>query len=123
MATYTTLTVLAADKTGDELLAEMVGADTQAADGFDFPNDGNVVLLVQDDPSTGAGDTLTFSAINDPYGRPEATLTRTITSKKMYVYGPFLPLIWNQSDGTINCKFTTAAATTLIMAIRVANPT
>jgi len=122
MATYTTLTVLAADKDGDELLALMVGADTQAADGFDFPNDGNVVLLVQDLVATGAGDILTLSGINDPYGRPEATLTRTITLKKMYIYGPFLPLIWNQSDGTINCKFTTAAATTLIAAIRVANP-
>ena len=122
MATYTTLIVLAADKVGDELLALMVGADTQAADGFDFPNDGNVILLVQDDPSTGAGDDFAFSAINDPYGRPEATLTRTVTLKKMYVYGPFLPLIWNQTDGTINLKFTTHAATTLIAAIRVANP-
>jgi len=101
----------------------MVGANTQAADGFSFANDGNVVLLVQDNLTTGAGDTITLVGVNDPYGRPEATLTRTVTLKKMYIYGPFLPLIWNQSDGTIKLKFTTAAATTTIVAIRVANPT
>jgi len=127
MATYKTLTVLDAVKAGTELNATvtplMVGADTQEADGFSFANDGNVVLLVQDDPSTGAGDDILFTGINDPYGRPEADLTRTITLKKMYVYGPFLPLIWNQADGTIKVKFTTHAATTTLIAIRVANPT
>jgi len=123
MATYTTLTVLAADKAGDELIALMVGADTQAADGFEFANDGQVVILVLDQLAAGAGDTITFEAINDPYGRPEETLTRTVTAQKIYVYGPFLPLIWNQTDGTVKLKFTTADAKTQLIAIRIANPT
>ncbi len=118
---YTTLTVLGADKAGDELIALMVAASTQDTDGFDFVNDGKTVLLVLDELSTGAGDTLTFSAINDKYGRAETTLTRTIVAKKIYVYGPFLPDIWNQVDGKVRCKFTTAAATTTIVAIRVDN--
>jgi len=120
---YTTLTVLGADKAGDELIALMVAANTQGGDGFKFANDGKTVVLVLDQLAAGAGDTITFEAVVDPDGRAETTLTRTVTAKKIYVYGPFLPLIWNQSDGTVALKFTTAAATTAIMAIRVANPT
>ena len=120
---YTTLTVLAADKAGDELIALMVGANTQGADGFDFANDGRTIVLVLDQLATGAGDTITFEAVTDSDGRAETTLTRTVTAKKIYVYGPFNPDIWNQSNGRVRFKFTTAAATTAVMAIRVANPT
>jgi len=120
---YTLLTVLPAVKAGSELIALMVAANTQGADGFDFPNDGKTVLLVLDELATGAGDTLTFEAIADEDGRVETTLARTIVAKKIYAYGPFLPAIWNQSNGRVRCKFTTAAATTAIMAIRVDNPT
>lgn len=119
---YTLLTVLDADKAGDELIALMVGADTQDTDGFDFPNDGQTVLLVLDQLAAGAGDTITFEAVTDPDGRAETTLTRAVTLKKIYVYGPFLPLIWNQSDGRVRLKFTTADAKTQIVAIRVSNP-
>jgi len=119
---YTTLTVLGADKAGDELIALMVGADTAGTDGFKFDNDGKTVLLVLDELATGAGDTITFEAINDKYGRAEDTLTRTVTAKKIYVYGPFLPDIWNQSDGTVAFDFTTSASTTTLIAIRVDNP-
>ena len=119
---YTTLTVLSADKAGDELIALMVGANTQGGDGFDFANDGQTVLLVLDQLAAGAGDTITFEAITDPDGRAETTLTRTVTAKKIYVYGPFLPAIWNQSNERVRLKFTTADAKTQIMAIRVSNP-
>lgn len=119
---YKDLTVLESDKTGDELLALMVGADTQDTDGFEFDNDGKTILIVLDDLATGAGDTITFEAIADKYGRLEDVLDRTIAAQKMYVYGPFLPDIWNQSDGKVKFKFTTAAATTTLVAIKVANP-
>ncbi len=120
---YTTLTVLAAAKAGNELIALMVAANTQGADGFDFANDGQTVLLVLDQLAAGAGDTITFEAITDSDGRAETTLTRTVTAKKIYAYGPFLSSIWNQSDGRVRFKFTTAAATTTVIAIRVNNPT
>ncbi len=120
---YTTLTVLATDKAGDELIALMVGSDTQDTDGFKFANDGQTIIFVLDELSTGTGDTITFEAVVDPDGRPETTLTRTVTAKKLYFYGPFLPLIWNQSDGTVALKFTTAASKTKIIAARISNPT
>jgi len=119
---YTNLDVLDADKAGDELIALMVGANTQGDDGFDFANDGQTILLVLDQLAAGAGDTITFEAVNDPDGRAETTLTRTVTAKKIYAYGPFLPLIWNQSNGRVRLKFTTHADTTTVMAIRVSNP-
>jgi len=120
---YTTLTVLGADKAGDELIALMVAANTQGADGFDFANDGKTIILVLDALATGAGDTITFEAITDEDGRAETTLTRTVTAKKIYAYGPFSPAIWNQSNGRVRFKFTTAAATTTVIVIRVDNPT
>ena len=119
---YTTLTVLDADKAGDELIALMVGADTQAGDGFDFANDGQTILFVLDELAAGAGYTITFEAVTDPDGRSETTLTRTVVAKKLYFYGPFLPLIWNQSGEVVRLKFTTANAKTKIMAVRVSNP-
>jgi len=119
---YTTLTVLDAVKAGSELIALMVGADTQAGDGFDFANDGQTILLVLDQLAAGAGDTITFQAVTDPDGRAETTLTRTVVAAKIYAYGPFLPLIWNQSNGRVRLKFTTANAKTQLMAIRVSNP-
>ena len=120
---YTELTVLAASKAGDELIAKMVGANSQGSNGFEFVNDGRTMLLVLDELATGAGDTITFKAILDRYGRAEDVLTRTVTAKKMFAYGPFLPEIWNQTDGKVRLKFTTAAVKTTLVAIRVANPT
>ena len=117
---YTALTVLAADKDGDELIALMVGANTQGGDGFEFANDGKTGLLVLDQLAAGAGDTITFEDVANQYGRHETTLTRTVTAKKIYMYGPFKPEIWNQSDGKVKFKFTTAAATTTLVAIRLA---
>ena len=119
---YTTLTVLGADKAGDELIALMVGADTQDTDGFEFANDGKTIVLVLDELATGAGDTITLEDVANKYGRHETTLTRTVTAKKIYAYGPFKPDIWNQSDGKVKFKFTTAASTTTLVAIRVTNP-
>jgi len=118
---YTELTVLGSDKDGDELIALMVGADTQDTDGFEFANDGRTHLIVLDELAAGAGDTLTFVGVADKYGRSETTLARTVTAKKIFSYGPFDPPLWNDSAGMTKCKFTTAAATTLIIAIQIAN--
>jgi len=119
---YTTLTVLAADIDGDELIALMVGADTQGTSGFEFANDGKTLLLVLDQLAAGAGDTITFEGVNDKYGRAETTLTRTVTAKKMYIYGPFDPALWNKDNGKVRFAFTTKDAKTTLMAIRCANP-
>lgn len=119
---YTDLTVLASDIDGDELIALMVGADTQGTSGFSFSNDGKTLLVVLDQLAAGAGDTITFIGVNDKFGRAETTLTRTVTLKKIYSYGPFEPSLWNDAAGKVRFAFTTAAATTTLIAIRCANP-
>ncbi len=119
---YTALTVLPADIDGDELIALMVGSDTQGADGFEFANDGRTMLLVLDQLAAGAGDTITFEGVADKFGRSETTLTRTVTAKKIYAYGPFDPSLWNKTGGVVRFKFTTHDAKTTLVAIRVANP-
>ena len=119
---YTALDVLDTDKAGDELIALMVGADTQAGDGFEFVNDGRTILFVLDELSAGAGDTITFEGVTDSDGRSETTLTRTVTLKKLFFYGPFLPDIWNQAGGLVKLKFTTANSKTKIIAARISNP-
>ena len=113
---YTNLTVLAADIDGDELIAAMVGADTQGASGFEFDNDGKTVLLVLDQLAAGAGDTLTFEGNNDKFGRAEASLARTITAKKMYVFGPFAKELWDKTGGKVRFAFTTHDAKTSLCA-------
>lgn len=120
---YVELTVLAADKAGDETLALESAVDTQGTDGFEFVNDGQTIVKVIDDSAAGDGDTITLEAVLDRYGRAEDTLTRTIVAKKSYIYGPFLPEIWNQG-GKLRFKFTGSPdANTTVMAVRVANPT
>jgi len=116
---YTELTVLAATKAGSELIALMVGSNAQGFDGFQFENDGKTILIVLDILATGAGDTITFEGVADKYDRSETTLTRTVTAKKIYAYGPFRPDLWNKTAGKVRFKFTTAAAGTTLIAIRV----
>ena len=119
---YTTLTVLDTAKAGNELIALMVGADTQAGDGFEFVNDGRVIIFVLDELATGAGDTITFEGVVDSDGRSETTLTRTVTAKKLFFYGPFLPDIWNQAGNLVKFKFTTANSKTKVIVARISNP-
>lgn len=119
---YTNLTVLDSDKDGDELIALMVAANTQGTSGFECDNDGKVILIVLDQLAAGAGDTLTLEGNPDKFGRDEAALARTITAQKIYSIGPFMPEMYNQTGGKLRFAFTTAAATTSLIAIRVANP-
>jgi len=122
MMAYTELTVLESDIDGDELIALMVGADTQGAGGFEFKNDGKVILFVLDQLAAGAGDTITFQANADKYGNTPSPLTRTVTAKKLYFYGPFNPEEWNKTGGKVRFRFATADAKTQLMAVRVSNP-
>lgn len=118
---YTTLKVLGTDKAGDETLALETGADTQVANGFEFVNDGATVLKIIE--GSGAAEEITLEAIKDRYDRSEDTLTYTIDKDKTYIFGPWLPEIWN-IEGNVRFKFTkSAAAATTVLAISVANPT
>ena len=83
-----------------------------------IPNDGNVVLLV--DGVT--GDTFTFVPVLDKFGRTE-TLAPVVAAGKFAVLGPFLPDIWNQSDGAVHFNPTAGNAGDVLLALRVGSPT
>lgn len=92
------------------------------ADGgyFFMPNDGKTVLVCV----CGAGPAqLVFTAIADKYGRTES-LTPTPGTSKTSIIGPFLPELWNQSDGTIKFQAGggTGVVTDIYLAVRVGRP-
>ena len=121
MATYTALTVQVATTTGIlDLDAVMAAANTQAADGFSFVNDGKTVLVIKD-AAAGAGDTFTLVGKADEYGRHEtaAFLAKAIAAADEAIIGPFPKSLWDQAGGIVAGKFTTAAATTFIVAVKV----
>ena len=119
---YTNMTVLDSDIDGDELIALGTAGNAGGTSGFEFNNDGRVQLLVLDQLAAGAGDTITFELVADKFGRNEATAARTVTGKKIFVYGPFEPGLWNKTGGKVRFDLTTKAATTTLWAIRCANP-
>ncbi len=93
--------------------------NSAATDYFYMPNDGKTVLVCVVGASAKA---ITFTPVVDRFGRTE-TLTVTPTSSKTSVIGPFLPELWNQSNGCI--KFQPAAGglvTDFYLALRVGTP-
>lgn len=91
-----------------------------AAGGSDFlfPNDGKTILII--DGTT--GDTFTFTARNDKYGRTE-TLTFVVGAGDWGACGPFLPELWNDSSGMVHFVPTAGNAGDILLAVRVSNPT
>ena len=100
--------------------ANKILGNAAGSDFFVMPNDGKTVLVC----AVGAASKLiTFTPVDDKYGRTE-TLTVQPVDSKTSITGPFLPELWNQSNGTI--KFKPAAsglATDIYLAVRVGNPT
>lgn len=88
-----------------------------AGSGFDFPNDGRTVLIV--DGVT--GDTFTFTAVADKFGRTE-TLAPVVAAGKWAIIGPFLPELWNNASGNVHFLPTAGNAGDILLAVRIANP-
>jgi len=90
-----------------------------AGGGSDFliPNDGKTVLMV--DGVT--GDTFTFVAVADKYGRTE-TLAVVVASGKWAMTGPFNPSLWNDAGGYVHFKPTAGNVGDILLAVRVDNP-
>ena len=91
-------------------------------DDFFMPNDGKTVLIIVGGAAAAA---ITFTQVNDKYGRAETThLTFTPTVSKSSIVGPFLPELWNNAAGCI--KFKPAGGGDVgdsYLAVRVAKPT
>lgn len=98
--------------------ANKLNGNAAGTDWFYIPNDGKVVLYV--DGIT--GDTFTFTAVADKFGRVE-TLAPVVAAGKNAVIGPFNPDIWNQSNGAVQFKPTAANAGDIMLAVRVGTPT
>jgi hypothetical protein len=113
-----TMTVSEVDKDGIldvESDANVVAGDD--GDSFKFPNDGKTVLVVV----SGTGDTFTFTARSDKYGRTEA-LAPIVAGAKTAILGPFLPELWNDGEGYIEFTPTTGNSDDALLAVRVAEP-
>lgn len=97
--------------------ASTLAGDAAGGDDFTFPNDGKTVLLI--DGTT--GDTFTFTAVADKFGRVE-TLAPVVTAGKYAILGPFLPELWNDPAGLVHFVPTGGNAGDNLLAVRVANP-
>ena len=91
-----------------------------AAGGSNFlmPNDGKTVLLI--DGTT--GDTFTFTAVADKYGRTE-TLAPVVGAGDYACIGPFLPELWNNAAGQVTMVPTAGNAGDKLLAVRIGTPT
>lgn len=87
-------------------------------DWFYIPNDGKVILFV--DGVT--GDTFTFTAVADKFGRTE-TLAPVVVAGNNALIGPFNPDIWNQANGCVQFKPTVGNVGDFLNAVRVGTPT
>jgi len=100
------------------LNANTKAGNAAAGDDFFFSNDGKTCLYV--DGVT--GDTFTFTAVLDKFGRTE-TLAPVVAAGKNALIGPFNPDLWNDAAGRVKFKPTAGNAGDFLLAVRVANPT
>ena len=115
-----TMTVVESDKNGIlDVAGNGAALAGNAAGGDDFlmPNDGKTVLVI--DGVT--GDTFTFTAVADKYGRTE-TLAPVVAAGKVAVIGPFMPELWNNSAGQVVFVPTAGNAGDKLLAVRVTKP-
>ena len=118
-----TMTVVDAVKAGIldvEGNASVENGDAAAASNWFMANDGRTVLVFHADAA--GGDTITFAAVADKFGRTE-TLAPVVSAGKVAILGPFNPELWNNSDGEIVFALTSRNAADQLLAVRVANPT
>jgi hypothetical protein len=82
---------------------------------------GNVLLVVVNGlGGAGAGATeVTIQQIADPYGRTENDAAFSVTANTVGVLGPFPPLLYSQSDGTIQFDYDATAANIRVFGLAV----
>jgi len=120
------LTVIEATKAGPAALLDLVTAavswdNVTYADGVEFANDGKTVLIVSNVDAVKTS-TQTFQAVLDEDGRTE-TLAPVVAALKTGLMGPFLPTLWNTSDGRIRFIPSQAAEVDIkFVAVRVDKP-
>ncbi len=123
------LTVIPATKAGPAALLDLVTAavswdSATYVDGVEFANDGKTILIVSNADAVKTS-TQAFQAVADEDGRtaPDATLAPVVAALKTGLMGPFLPHIWNTSDGRFRFVPSQAVEVDIkFVAVKVANP-
>ncbi len=98
--------------------AEVQNGNDAGGDSWFIPNDGKTILIF----NGVAGDTITFTAVTDEYGRTE-TLAPVVAMGGVGVFGPFLPELWNNSDSQVQFDLTAENAGDQLIAMRISKPT
>ena len=91
--------------------------NSSSGDDYLIPHDGKTVLVIH----AVTGDTWTPAPVTDRTGRTE-TLSNVVSAGDIAVLGPWLPELWNDTDGYIHVNPNTGNAGDLLLAMRFADP-
>ncbi len=70
--------------------------------------------------AVGAGArTVTIQQVADPYGRIQNDAAFAVTNDAVAVFGPFPPLLYNQSDGTVQIDYDAVSANARVFALAI----
>ena len=98
---------------GDADLAMNASTGAAGSSGNQFVSSGNDLVIVQN-TDVGA-QTITFTSVDDPYGRSEDITTYELDPDQIGMFGPFQVTGWRQTDN--NVYFETSDAGMLIAVI------
>ena len=84
---------------------------------------GNVIVVLVSGlgaAAVGAGArTVTIQQAEDPYGRIQNDAAFAVTNDTVAVFGPFPPLLYNQSDGTVQIDYDGLSTNQRVFALSV----
>ena len=84
-------------------------------DGNKFVASGKDLVLVEE--TAGAGQTITFSSVNDPYGRTGDITTYALGANEFAVFGAFNVVGWRQTDNNIYFEANSANVKVVVVAL------
>lgn len=62
---------------------------------------------------------VTVQQVADPYGRIQNDAAHTVAVNTVGVFGPFPPLLYNQSDGTVQLDYDAVSANARVFALNI----
>ncbi len=84
-------------------------------DGNQFVASGNDLVIAQE--TAGAPQTITFSSVNDPFGRTGDITSYSIGANETAAFGPFAVVGWRQTDNKIYFEANSANVKVVIAAL------
>ncbi len=93
-----------------------------AANNAEMANDGRTVFLFMN--GLGAASVqetaVTVQQVDDPYGRTENDAAFASVVDALSTFGPFPPLLYNQSDGTVQIDYDAVSAEARVCGLHIA---